>query len=379
MLIYLLMFIVAEVFAFTAEYKKYHSKLANLSGAVDLTASQRQASMLLWLSAVPFLLIAALRYRVGTDYTTYVEIQIPQLLRGVDYRLKYEYFYQVLIKFGMAVGGYQVVFFLTHLVLLFFVWKSFKNLSTDYFISIFVFMFGCYFNLSLNIMRQFIAMAVFLFAIKYIVQKQPIRYFGTMIVGFLFHKTAAIFVPLYLLGKIKVKERVSLILVLVIGIFSSQIRQLLVWITNVTGIYASYFDSRYDVSDQQWNLILFNLAILLVYSYMHRFLIGKTPQYVYDRTIITPESEEIFNNVLYNLQVVAALTAVLSSVIPNSTRIIFMFSIGQILYIPYLLQRVKDVKTRNWISFGLMLMYIVIFARLIWMNNLGATLPYHFI
>jgi hypothetical protein len=373
------MFIVAEIFAFTAEYKKYHSKLANLSGAVDLTASQRQASMLLWLSAVPFLLIAALRYRVGTDYATYVEIQIPQLLRGVDYRLKYEYFYQVLIKFGMAVGGYQVVFFLTHLVLLFFVWKSFKNLSTDYFISIFVFMFGCYFNLSLNIMRQFIAMAVFLFAIKYIVQKQPIRYFGTMIVGFLFHKTAAIFVPLYLLGKIKVKERVSLILVLVIGIFSSQIRQLLVWITNVTGIYASYFDSRYDVSDQQWNLILFNLAILLVYSYMHRFLIGKTPQYVYDRTIITPESEEIFNNVLYNLQVVAALAAVLSSVIPNSTRIIFMFSIGQILYIPYLLQRVKDVKTRNWISFGLMLMYIVIFARLIWMNNLGATLPYHFI
>lgn len=379
MLIYLLMFIVAEIFAFTAEYKKYHSKLANLSGAVDLTASQRQASMLLWLSAVPFLLIAALRYRVGTDYATYVEIQIPQLLRGVDYRLKYEYFYQVLIKFGMAVGGYQVVFFLTHLVLLFFVWKSFKNLSTDYFISIFVFMFGCYFNLSLNIMRQFIAMAVFLFAIKYIVQKQPIRYFGTMIVGFLFHKTAAIFVPLYLLGKIKVKERVSLILVLVIGIFSSQIRQLLVWITNVTGIYASYFDSRYDVSDQQWNLILFNLAILIVYSYMHRFLIGKTPQYVYDRTIITPESEEIFNNVLYNLQVVAALAAVLSSVIPNSTRIIFMFSIGQILYIPYLLQRVKDVKTRNWISFGLMLMYIVIFARLIWMNNLGATLPYHFI
>lgn len=379
MLIYLLMFIVAEIFAFTAEYKKYHSKLANLSGAVDLTASQRQASMLLWLSAVPFLLIAALRYRVGTDYATYVEIQIPQLLRGVDYRLKYEYFYQVLIKFGMAVGGYQVVFFLTHLVLLFFVWKSFKNLSTDYFISIFVFMFGCYFNLSLNIMRQFIAMAVFLFAIKYIVQKQPIRYFGTMIVGFLFHKTAAIFVPLYLLGKIKVKERVSLILVLVIGIFSSQIHQLLVWITNVTGIYASYFDSRYDVSDQQWNLILFNLAILLVYSYMHRFLIGKTPQYVYDRTIITPESEEIFNNVLYNLQVVAALAAVLSSVIPNSTRIIFMFSIGQILYIPYLLQRVKDVKTRNWISFGLMLMYIVIFARLIWMNNLGATLPYHFI
>lgn len=379
MLIYLLMFIAAEIFAFSAEHKKYHSALANLSGDVDLPASQRQASMLLWLSAVPFLLIAALRYRVGTDYTTYVEIQIPQLLRGVDYRLKYEYLYQALIKFGMAVGGYQVVFFLTHLVLLFFVWKSFKNLSTDYFISIFIFMFGCYFNLSLNIMRQFIAMAVFLFAIKYIVQKQPIRYFGTMIVGFLFHKTAAIFLPLYLLGKIKVKERVSLILVLVIGIFSSQIRQLLVWITNMTGIYASYFDSRYDVSDQQWNLILFNLAILIVYSYMHRFLIGKTPEYVYDRTIITPENEEIFNNVLYNLQVVAALAAVLSSVIPNSTRIIFMFSIGQILYIPYLLQRVKDVKTRNWISFGLMLMYIVIFARLIWMNNLGATLPYHFI
>ncbi|MBQ0837636.1 EpsG family protein [Lactiplantibacillus pentosus] len=379
MLIYLLMFIAAEIFAFSAEHKKYHSALANLSGDVDLPASQRQASMLLWLSAVPFLLIAALRYRVGTDYTTYVEIQIPQLLRGVDYRLKYEYLYQALIKFGMAVGGYQVVFFLTHLVLLFFVWKSFKNLSTDYFISIFIFMFGCYFNLSLNIMRQFIAMAVFLFAIKYIVQKQPIRYFGTMIVGFLFHKTAAIFLPLYLLGKIKIKERVSLILVLVIGVFSSQIRQLLVWITNVTGIYASYFDSRYDVSDQQWNLILFNLAILIVYSYMHRFLIGKTPKYVYDRTIITPENEEIFNNVLYNLQVVAALAAVLSSVIPNSTRIIFMFSIGQILYIPYLLQRVKDVKTRNWISFGLMLMYIIIFARLIWMNNLGATLPYHFI
>lgn len=379
MLIYLVMFVMAELFAFVAEYKKYHGELSTELSDMNVMYQKKRISVFFWLSAIPFLLVAALRYQVGTDYTTYVEIQIPQLLRGVDYRLKYEYFYQILIKLGMALGGYQVVFFLTHLVLLFFVWKALKNTSADYCVSIFIFMFGCYFNLSLNIMRQVIAMAVFMYAMKYIVRGQPVKYLGMMIVGFLFHKTAAVFIPLYFLGKIRIRERAEIAVVLIIGVFSNQIRQLLVWITNTTGIYASYFDGRYDVATQQWNLILFNIAILMAYAYIHKFLLGKTPSRVYINTIIKPENENTFNNLLFNLQVLATLTAVLSSVIPNSTRIIFMFSLGQIFYVPYLLQRINDVKTRRWVLIGFVIGYVIIFLRLILMNNMGMTLPYHFI
>ncbi|WP_415579088.1 EpsG family protein, partial [Lactiplantibacillus plajomi] len=146
------MFLIASCFAFFSEYELRRT-LPDLR-QYTVTAKFKRSRILFWLAAIPYFIIAALRYRVGTDYLTYIQIQIPQLLQGNDARLKFEYLYQFVIKIGMSLGGTQVVFALTHLIFLFFIWKAVQFFSTDYVISLFIFMFGCYYNLSLNIMRQ---------------------------------------------------------------------------------------------------------------------------------------------------------------------------------------------------------------------------------
>ncbi|MFC0423771.1 EpsG family protein [Lactiplantibacillus plajomi] len=371
------MFLIASCFAFFSEYELRRT-LPDLR-QYTVTAKFKRSRILFWLAAIPYFIIAALRYRVGTDYLTYIQIQIPQLLQGNDARLKFEYLYQFVIKIGMSLGGTQVVFALTHLIFLFFIWKAVQFFSTDYVISLFIFMFGCYYNLSLNIMRQSIAMAIFLMATVYIVRSSPVKYVVTVIGAMLFHKTAIIYLPMYLLSKIKVRERMAICTVIVLGVLASPIRKVLVWLTDITGVYASYFNSRYDVLDRQWDLILFNLFILLMYAYLHHFFSKATPGWVYEHTLISKVNEERFNNLFFNLQVIATAFAGLSSVIPNSTRIIMMFSLGQIIYVPYLIQKIRDVALRRWFLLVFIFCYVGIFIRLIIMKNLGETLPYQFI
>ncbi|MDN7020674.1 EpsG family protein [Lactiplantibacillus plantarum] len=380
MTIYLIMFLFAEIFAFLSVY--YNNRVNAVTGELPINIhkwNRLQSKFWLWISAIPFFLIAALRYRVGTDYSVYMDMQIPQLLRGIDYKLKYEYLYQAVIKLGMAISGYQLVFILTHLILLFFIWKSFENLSADLCFSVFIFMFGAFYNTSLNIMRQSIAMAVFLYSIKFIVRRDFRRFLIMIIIAFLFHKSAIIFLPLYWLPEIKLSDKVAIGSAVIVGILAEPIRVLIVGISNFTGLYSMYFNSQFDINNRQWDFALFNFVLLLMILYIRKYLSNQEPINTYRHTIIRRENVNIFENTMFNLQLLTVYTSVLSNIIPNSTRIIFMFSVGQMIYIPFVVQRIRNNTLRRVIIATIVVMYLVLFTRLILMRNIGDTRPYHFI
>lgn len=371
--------------------------LAALTGIISTYFSQNQISeslilekryidintlfsrIFLWISALPFLYVAGARYRVGTDYDVYLNLQIPQLLRGVDYKLEYEYLYQLLIKFGVSLGNTQWVFILTHVVFLFFLWKSIQDLSTNKAMSIFIFMFGSFYNLSLNTMRQFIAMAVFMYALKHIFNRNFIKYFLWITVAFMFHKTAILFLPLYFLPRLKINDYLGVALVPLSMVLSEIIRKIIVKLTSVIGIYSSYFSGQFDVHVIQWVFLLFNMCILCLIIAMRKFLDNTNSEDVFRNTIITVKNRGVFETTLFNLQLLATIISAISSIIPNSTRIIFMFSIGQIIYVPYLLSKLKNKNTRNILTVVICLIYIIMFVQIIVGRNMGQTLPYNFI
>lgn len=371
--------------------------LAALTGIISTYFSQNQISeslilekryidintlfsrIFLWISALPFLYVAGARYRVGTDYDVYLNLQIPQLLRGVDYKLEYEYLYQLLIKFGVSLGNTQWVFILTHVVFLFFLWKSIQDLSTNKAMSIFIFMFGSFYNLSLNTMRQFIAMAVFMYALKHIFNRNFIKYFLWITVAFMFHKTAILFLPLYFLPRLKINDYLGVALVPLSMVLSEIIRKIIVKLTSVIGIYSSYFSGQFDVHVIQWVFLLFNMCILCLIIAMRKFLDNTNSEDVFRNTIITVKNRGVFETTLFNLQLLATIISAISSIIPNSTRIIFMFSIGQIIYVPYLLSKLKNKNTRNILTVVICLIYIIMFVQIIVRRNMGQTLPYNFI
>ncbi|MGG5359261.1 MULTISPECIES: EpsG family protein [unclassified Enterococcus] len=380
MAVYITMFLAAECFAFIAMYiVKNIEKINVLIGEKKVHVKSLQYQIFTFLAIIPLFLVAALRYKVGTDYTVYSTLQIPELLRGVDYKLKNEYLYQYLIKIGMSMGDVQWVFVLTHAVLLFFIWQAFRNSSLDLRFSIFLFIFGASFNTSLNIMRQSIATAVFLFAIKYIIERKLVKYLCMMIIAFLFHKTAVAFIPMYFLPKIKIPPVYGPIIVVVSYLGSGILRKMLIGLSTTFNLYTNYFNSAFDNNNTQWDFIFFNLTFLVIAVAIHSYYPEDDLAAFEKYTRISPEKINIYSTFFYNLALFTTIICSLTMIIPNSTRIIFMFSIGQTLYMPYLLSKVKSTRMRFLLYIVLILLYLAYFYRLIIMRNLGETLPYHFI
>lgn len=67
-------------------------------------------------------------------------------------------------------------------------------------LSIFIFTFTFNFQLlGCSMMRQFLAMTILLYSIKYIVRKKFFKFFIIILIAFCFHRTSLIFLPIYFL------------------------------------------------------------------------------------------------------------------------------------------------------------------------------------
>ena len=68
-----------------------------------------------------------------------------------------------------------------------------------------------YFEYSFGILRQLLAIAILLYAVPYIENKKPIKFFLLVLLAFFFHRTAIVFAVLYLARYVKVTKIVYLV------------------------------------------------------------------------------------------------------------------------------------------------------------------------
>ncbi len=382
MIVYLIMFIIAEICVWFAvsdkSVQKNSTTISFKIGSRQFKYIPTKGSFAFLLSALPFIAVAALRFQVGTDYGTYVKRQIPEVMNGIYFRV--EPLYRYVIKIGVSIGGYQWVFVLTHLLIIYFLWKHIRRYSLDARWSIFVFMFGALFNTSLNIMRQFVAVAICIYALKYVYEEKLVKYLFFILIACLFHTTGFVFLIFYFATKIHFPKWAPLIVTAICTMLSGVLRKLLVYFTSVTGIYSNYInDTRFDINDTQWDFILFEVLVSVVIilcmsvpksgSAKNRSLTGV----LNDKMLATQQS------ICSLMQLCTLVTAALSSIIPNSTRIILMFAIGQIIYIPLALENHKGKRSYYYVTAVIILLYLLMFFRFIINRNIGETLPYNFI
>lgn len=373
MIVYLIMFGISELFCFLyakqkesihSGYIRFQIRKKNIVNIRRLTVKD----FWLILSALPFFIVAAIRYNVGTDYHTYIRLQIPEIMRGVTWRV--EFLYRQLVKFGMSLGDVQWVFVITHLLIIFFVWKAIKEQSVHLGWSVFVFMFGTFYNNSLNLMRQFVGMAICLYGIKYILNKDFKRYLITVGIASLFHRTALLLLPLYFITEIKINWIWSLLGTAFCLFISPFLRRIMVYSSNIIGLYYNYFnDIRYDINNTQYDFIIFEVIILVICLYCSFYPnIRNTNSFV--------DGEDRKRNIYIWFQTIATVIACLSRIIPNSTRIILLTSMMQIIYVPYFIYSFKNKKTRRFIGFSFLCIFILLFIRVIIIRGVGHTLPY---
>ena len=153
--------------------------------------------------AIPVLL-AGFRWQVGTDFH--------------NYQILYETIggFTALEEFQMQSGrtewGYmllnavvyhlfqreQMVFFLTSLIIYgcFFRGIVREHTHGSVMLALYVF-YMCFFPQSLNIIRQYIAMAILFLVQRYIWERRPVPFTVGVLAASLFHNTALVFLPFY--------------------------------------------------------------------------------------------------------------------------------------------------------------------------------------
>lgn len=151
------------------------------------------------------------------------------VVSGYDY-LVYKYFYELNYKenpYGYellfvysrnlvkALGGDYNIFIL--ILGIFFVLGTcyiFNRYSENPSLVLLIYLSTFFFWHNFNILRNFVAIILFYFALKFILEKKPIHYFILIIIGINFHKTALILLPFYFIGDLRLKKNLMALLTL---------------------------------------------------------------------------------------------------------------------------------------------------------------------
>lgn len=144
-----------------------------------------------------FSVIMGARYGVGTDFFNYLNIY------NHDYLIEGEE-----VGFGLIAGflaknrvHFSWFFGLFAFLQISFLFYAFKNERYLYPHLSFLLVFGAYFVPLVNLIRQGLALAIFIFSIKFIEKREFWHYLFWISIASLFHKSAVLLFPLYFLLK----------------------------------------------------------------------------------------------------------------------------------------------------------------------------------
>ena len=295
-------------------------------------------------SFLPFAVNAVLRTGVGTDWVIYdayyQEISnggrtFAEPLFNLINRVLYKISPDSVLLFG-------VVGFLT--LTLFFLGMYRQSEMVTYSILIF-FVSGKYFSM-LNQIRQMMAVAIFFFAFQYISRRCLKKYVFWIVMAGLIHTSAWIYLPLYFLYGIRwntnrlIKTAISFCLGLPIILFLSRI---LVRYTR----FAWYLSSRFDQSN--FDLMGFVLSFLIFFA--HLFLLKRQE----DRGSEGMEADPT-QGFLVMVCMISWLVYLLSSAVPQVSRIAESLSVIEIISLPNLSQKEPNQQVKNCVLFAAALM-----------------------
>jgi len=298
---------------------------------------------LLWavLSALPLVLVSALRWNIGTDYffsfaPEYEAIkwhlsgrpeEVGLLTNVINAQIHYTHAFHVpwlfigmeraLIWLGADV---QWLFVVCSVFIAGCICTAIYRQSDFPAFALFLFVFSSNFFLSLNIMRQYMAIALCVLAFEPAQKRRPVPFLLLVLLAAQFHPSALVFLPVYFLYGIKVKPLHAVILVGTALLAAPLTRLVLERAVPVLlPKYAWYFDSQFDAGEFETIFLLLNLAVLALAAYYYN--IGKDKAYF---------------RLLYNANLLGTLFLCFSAVVPLMKRINFYYAASHFLLIPLL-------------------------------------------
>ncbi|EIM05716.1 polysaccharide polymerase [Planococcus antarcticus DSM 14505] len=171
---------------------------------------------IIFLSLIGILLglVSALRFELKGDfYANYIGFVTASKMGFFEIYKEYDEFSNVYLRkiISLITDDPQWYFAITG----FFIVTSFLvfiyKYSPNVYLSVMIFFtIGGYFT-SHNITRQYIAVAICLYAFSYLISRNPIKYFSLIFIAITFHTSAVVMIPLYFLVKIRINLKIVLL------------------------------------------------------------------------------------------------------------------------------------------------------------------------
>lgn len=329
-------------------------------------------------------LLSACRLNVGNDYAKYVEFMH---LVNCDAYVPTEIGFNLLVKLIYGLSGYEnfllVFAFYSFVTALFFLLAMYEQ-SDEFGLAFFLFMTLGYYFQTFSTVRYYLALALALYSMKFVLRKQWGRFVVLILLGAAFHKSLLVVIPLYFLASLPWKKWQLAIA----AVFCTTFLFLQdFYLKLVIFLYPTYEDTEYLEGGTSYISILRCTAVLFFAGIV--YLLRRREEGRKTITAGETESGEITKNTgcetgingtenatnieeekewnrrfwFYTyLNLGALVLYVFCSFLPIISRIGYYLMVSQILFLPMLLKAVPDKKWRRLFRAGILLAAVLYFA-----------------
>lgn len=292
--------------------------------------------------------VSACRIAVGNDYWVYRD---NFKLIAQERHVSSEFGFNYIVKWIQQLFGYDKyipVFAFFSIVTVFFFVRALRDQGSDFAFSLFLLLTGGYYFNSLNSVRYYLALAIALFSMKYVLRGEYGKFVLWILVGMMFHKSVLLVIPVYLVARFLAVVKLKTWHYVVAGVFLASLifcqdlyREIIFY------FYPFYRDSMFDNGQLSYANILKCVCVLALCVVCYK----------------TSLRDDLVKRFYFFLNVFGLVAYCCGSFIPEVSRIGYYMIISQVFLVPGLLMEMKD----GW------------FRKLCYIGVIGAFCGYFFL
>lgn len=339
------------------EYNYEKNALQHISGTFRI--SKKRFGV--FLAALPPIFISAVRYDVGTDFFATYYSGFYRVLNGSN-NDKFEIGYKLVIKvIQIFTSDAQWIFVLTSIIFIGCSFKIFADQSVDIPFSILLFLISRFYLMGMNVIRQMIAIAIFTYALKYVLNKNLKKYILFSLLAISFHYSAILLLPIYYIGRLKINRRRFIQIGMIEILFASLAVSLVYQLLKVVSLKYYWLLYRFEVCGLNFTIftIVFNVLLLFIYFYNYKSYQNNERYCLY-----------------LNIQIMATLISFVLRSIPLLERVYWLYSFPILVSIPYMLKTFEKKWLRYLATMIIIVFMVFYFIYDIIILNDHSTLPY---
>ncbi|MCM1062967.1 MAG: EpsG family protein [Eubacterium sp.] len=349
-LVYVLLTAVTVLLGLCVDNRRYVP--GYISGRRNAGTDRRQARNHIAVFAVFCLMagVSACRIAVGNDYWVYRD-NFKLIAQGRY--VSYEPGFNLIVKWIQQIFGYDhylPVFGFFSIVTVFFFVRALEDQGSDFAVSLFLLLTGGYYFNSLNTVRYYLALAIALYAMKYVLRGEYGKFILWILAGAMFHKSILLVIPVYLLARFLAAAKLKKWHYITGGIFVASLIFCQSFYQEIIFYFYPYYrDSMFDAGQLSYVNIVKCVCVLILCGICYKKSL----------------TSDLNNRFYFFLNIAGLVVYCCGSFIPEVSRVGYYMIISQVFLLPRLLEDMREGVLKKLCCMGVIVGFALYFLLLL--------------